>query len=498
MNAVRDEVVTSEKKARSGGLKDKLEALIPNFDMSKLRKPLVMGAAALLLAIVAFKGYTIITGGKNTQVAKMKDVQVSEAATAKSQVREIGNATNETSPQASQVSEAYEKILNNVENATEDSGNPTNQSNGAPDTANGTNYNELMKNLTAESDLASDGFTAKASPETNASELAIPSPVKNPISKVLEKANVAVEAPPVVQEKAKSETPSAVYDVPTGSGPAALVAAASSGDAKALFQLGMRYSEGDTVTRNMSESAKWFQRSADVGFAPAQYSIGSLYEKGIGVERDITMASKWYEKAAAQGNARAMHNLAVIQAMGNPPEIQPNIERAVEWFQKAANFGIKDSQFNLGILYGQGMGVPQNLGESYKWFALAAKTGDNDAGKKRDEVANAMDPDDLDEARKEVNNWAPRKLNVEANRVAVPEEWRGRGGSSKQSAAVSTNSPIKQAQALLNQRGFSVGEPDGLMGPKTKKAIIEFQRGAGIPVTGAVDTRLLKALDIQT
>ena len=261
----------------------------------------------------------------------------------------------------------------------------------------------------------------------------------------------------------------------------------------------MRYSDGENVQRNMTESATWFLRSAEAGFAPAQYSIGSLYEKGIGVERDVTKATGWYEKAAVQGNARAMHNLAVIYAMGNPPAVQPNMDTAVGWFQKAAQLGIKDSQFNLGILYGQGMGVPQNLIESYKWFALAAKTGDSDASKKRDEVANAMDPDDLDFARKEVNNWAPSKLKESVNRVAVPEEWRGASASQKSAAKPAQDSAsIMKAQDMLNQRGFDVGEPDGLIGPKTKRAIMEFQKSAGIPITGKVDKKLLEALDLQT
>ena len=39
------------------------------------------------------------------------------------------------------------------------------------------------------------------------------------------------------------------------------------------------------------------------------------------------------------------------------------------------------------ILYARGIGIEQNLAESYKWFALAANTGDQDAARKRDEVA---------------------------------------------------------------------------------------------------------------
>ena len=143
------------------------------------------------------------------------------------------------------------------------------------------------------------------------------------------------------------------------------------------------------------------------------------------------------------------------------------------------------------------MGVPQNLTESYKWFALAAKTGDTDAARKRDEVANAMDPDQLDEARQAVGRWKPAQLDNAVNRVEVPSEWEGPSATRAADKAASQADLIQRAQASLNERGFDVGAPDGKIGPKTKKAIMEFQRSAGIPVTGKVDKSLLRALNIS-
>jgi len=471
MNAVRDEAAKEPKPSAVGGLKAKLESLIPNFDVSKLRKPLVMGAAALLLAIVAFKGVSMFSGGADKPVAEVDTPAIEMSANSGTKVDDAtGDAAAETTAEAP-------KVVRTVGEGADD--------------------NQVAS---ADSQNEGDGATTLPDAGSDASETETPVVTDEGQSETEPQVASVTDSDGAVESSTEVTTPSSTstYDVPSAAGSAALVAAASAGEPKALYQLGMRYSDGTEVKRNMQESAKWFERSAETGFAPAQYSIGSLYEKGIGVERDVVKASQWYEKAAGQGNARAMHNLAVIQAMGNPPEVQPDMDKAVGWFQKAADLGIKDSQFNLGILYGQGMGVPQNLGTSYKWFALAAKTGDSDANKKRDEVANAMDPDDLDDARKEVNNWAPKKIDAEVNRVSVPAEWKGRGSASGQAAKTNGAESVKKAQMLLNQRGFSVGEPDGLMGPKTKKAIMEFQRGAGIPVNGKVDLKLLKALNLQT
>ena len=55
---------------------------------------------------------------------------------------------------------------------------------------------------------------------------------------------------------------------------------------------------------------------------------------------------------------------------------KPDYKTAAQWFRKAAEHGIADSQYNLGILYARGIGVEQNLAESYKWFSLAAAQGD--------------------------------------------------------------------------------------------------------------------------
>ena len=307
-----------------------------------------------------------------------------------------------------------------------------------------------------------------------------------------------VEAAPAPAPAPAPSAPVSVVDVPENVGTPALVSAAREGDPKALFQIGMRYSNGTGVPQDMSASARWFEEAANRGFAPAQYSLGSLHEKGIGVARDLDRAADWYGRAAAQGNARAMHNLAVIHAMGNPPSRQPDMATAAGWFEKAADLGIKDSQFNLGVLYGRDMGLGQDLVKSYKWFSIAARSGDGDAAAKRDEVAGVMDKADLERARAELNAWKVTPLDEAANRVKVPNEWVGGGDKPKTASASADREMVRTVQALLNQRGFQVGAPDGLMGPKTRKAIMEFQRSAGLPVTGRVDATLIQSLSIQT
>lgn len=53
---------------------------------------------------------------------------------------------------------------------------------------------------------------------------------------------------------------------------------------------------------------------------------------------------------------------------------------------------------------------------------------------------------------------------------------------------------IKQVQSALQKAGFDPGPIDGKLGPKTKKAIKEFQKSKGLTQNGEVDSKTGKEL----
>jgi peptidoglycan hydrolase-like protein with peptidoglycan-binding domain len=59
-------------------------------------------------------------------------------------------------------------------------------------------------------------------------------------------------------------------------------------------------------------------------------------------------------------------------------------------------------------------------------------------------------------------------------------------------------SSVKQAQQALNDKGFNVGTPDGIAGPKTQAAVRKFQQQQNIGASGQLDQQTLAALGIQT
>ncbi|WP_298957510.1 hypothetical protein [uncultured Methylobacterium sp.] len=195
----------------------------------------------------------------------------------------------------------------------------------------------------------------------------------------------------------------------------ALREAALASDGAAAYEVASRAADGLGLPKDPALAAKLFERLAGHGYAPAQYRLASQYEKGAGVTRDAAQARRWYGKAAEQGHARAMHNLAVMLAEASSADGKPDYAAAASWFRRAAELGVRDSQYNLAVLLARGLGVPQDLAQSYGWFSAAAGQGDEDAGRKRDEVAGKMTPKDLAAARAAAEAWKPRQPDPAVN-----------------------------------------------------------------------------------
>ena len=269
-----------------------------------------------------------------------------------------------------------------------------------------------------------------------------------------------------------------------------LVKAAASGDPTAAFEVAARYAAGDQVAKDLGKAAEWYQRAAEGGVAVAQYRLGSLYERGQGVTKDLTKAVDWYQRAADQGNVNAMHNLAVLMSEGvdGPPDQQ----KALQWFLAAGDYGVRDSQYNLGVIYARGLGTPQDLVASYKWFAIAAAQGDSDAAARRDEVAKLLNGNDLAKARAQVQAWHPKPPLADANGVSTPQG--GWDAPDKSLSETDRAALVKKIQTLLAEQGFDPGPADGVAGNRTRDAVKAYQRENGIAQTGQIDGSLVAAL----
>jgi len=227
-----------------------------------------------------------------------------------------------------------------------------------------------------------------------------------------------------VPDAAIATTPAAStqrMELPASIGATGLRMAALAGDPAAAFEIGNRWFEGRGVAANTAEAKKWFEAAYAAGSIPAAYRIGNIYEKGFGLPKDAGEARRYYTIAAEAGNVKAMHNLAVLAAEGG--DGKPDYALAARWFRIAADHNVRDSQYNLGVLYARGYGVEKNFAESYRWFALAGAQGDADSIKKRDAIAQNLDPQALATVKVAVREWKPTPADEAANDVKPRPEW---------------------------------------------------------------------------
>lgn len=282
--------------------------------------------------------------------------------------------------------------------------------------------------------------------------------------------------------------------LPAGIGPESLRQAALNGDANAAFIVAARFAEGRNVPQDYKAAARWYRIAAAKGLAPAQYRLGALLERGSGMTADLEDARLWYERAATAGNVRAMHNAAVLFANGDKTKI--NYGKAAHWFGEAATHNLKDSQFNLAMLYERGLGVEQNLGEAFFWYSLAARQNDQDATAKAKTLENTLPRAVSAEVKTRLAQWQPAPDLDKANVVAVSNsEWRDNApAAAVVQNIVATGNPIAEAQTILSQLGFDVGEINGAMSSRTRNSIRLFELQSGMQITGEVTPDLLAKL----
>lgn len=56
---------------------------------------------------------------------------------------------------------------------------------------------------------------------------------------------------------------------------------------------------------------------------------------------------------------------------------------------------------------------------------------------------------------------------------------------------------VEKVQQELNDRGYSAGPTDGIIGPNTSQALTRFQRHEGLDTTGRINRNTLRALNLE-
>jgi localization factor PodJL len=169
------------------------------------------------------------------------------------------------------------------------------------------------------------------------------------------------------------------------------------------------------VAKDLPQALTWYARAASQGYAPAQFRLAAMHERGLGTAADPERARVWYARAAEQGHIKAMHNLAVLGISGG----RTDYAAAAKWFGQAAEHGLADSQFNLAVLHQGGLGVPRDLGQAYRWLALAARSGDAEAANRASQVKAQLSAPEVAAAEGAIAAWRARQPDPAVNEGAA-------------------------------------------------------------------------------
>jgi len=164
---------------------------------------------------------------------------------------------------------------------------------------------------------------------------------------------------------------------------------ADSGDPAAQNELGIRYRVGTDVDKDPAKAVPWFLKAAKQGYAKAYFNLGAAYYNGDGVPVNDQNYCAWFIFAADAGDERGVEAVARTRQELTPARmnrcevlvataylsgeiIRQDYGKAVKWYVTAAGTGDGSACLKLSELYGRGIAVPVDKAESQKWLQHAA------------------------------------------------------------------------------------------------------------------------------
>jgi hypothetical protein len=117
------------------------------------------------------------------------------------------------------------------------------------------------------------------------------------------------------------------------------------GEPLAMLQLGEDYRDGQDVTKDEKEAARWFRMAALSGNTSGMVFLGAMYSMGEGVDKSDQEAARWFEKAANAGNSAGLYNLAGMYERGQG--VPYSLDKARELYRKSAALGNAEAQKRL-------------------------------------------------------------------------------------------------------------------------------------------------------
>lgn len=171
--------------------------------------------------------------------------------------------------------------------------------------------------------------------------------------------------------------------------------------------LGICYEFGHGVKKDTIKAFELYLEGAKLGDGVCACNVAACYEYAIGVSKDIELAKKYYLIACDKSIARAFHNygslfidndidtyityltyagqlsysksyeaLAFTYYFGK--KVESNYEMAFKYFKLAADSGNLNCINIVAILYNDGQGVEKDIQKCFEYYSISAKNGNVD------------------------------------------------------------------------------------------------------------------------
>ncbi|UYN96491.1 MAG: SEL1-like repeat protein [Enhydrobacter sp.] len=303
---------------------------------------------------------------------------------------------------------------------------------------------------------------------------------------------------------------------------------ANTNELPAMEEMGRRLIQGMTAPKDPQAGAGWLLRAAELGSPSAAFSVGVMYERGFVVERDSTRAVEWYRRAVDGNVPSAKHNLALMlrDGKGTPRDAKA----AAELLRSAAKQGMAASMFTLGDMYERGDAGAKDATAALAWFSIAAEFDRQANGGQETPLVKSADqrsqtlqriltPTELlqaqDVAQQEfkaiVEALSPPKPTKPVAAAEPPTTTPAAEPAPTPPPSPPSTPPlddealgwpktsaeqIRAVQQALVDMKLLGGKPDGVLGPRTRTAIRDFQGNAGMRETGEPSRELFLALKV--
>jgi len=155
--------------------------------------------------------------------------------------------------------------------------------------------------------------------------------------------------------------------------------------AEELFELGLKYHDGNGVPQDSKKALDLYRQSAEQGYDQAQYVLGLYYKDDLAdipnTRIDLQKSAEWLKKSAEQNHSGGQFHLAL--AYRNGDGVPKDDKKAIELCHKAAAQGHDYAQFILGLYYSGGLkgmdNAHNNTAKAIDWLKKSAAQGNEEA-----------------------------------------------------------------------------------------------------------------------